>query len=101
MKGLGVSLLVALLLVLLAIEDTVSVSRSIDPSYNWPSSVRASSTFGFFFLHVQKKMTIEEAKKTIKNLRKVCSKKNDTPKGITLFLGWTLRGTRNFFLLSW
>lgn len=49
MKGLGVSLLVALLLVLLAIEDTASVSRSIDPSYNWPSSVRASSTFGFFF----------------------------------------------------
>ena len=49
MKGLGVSLLVALLLVLLAIEDTVSVSRSIDPSYNWLSSVRVSRTFGFFF----------------------------------------------------
>lgn len=38
-----------------------------------------------FFLHIQKKMSIEEAKKTIKNLRKVCSKKNDTPKGIILF----------------
>lgn len=48
MKGLGVSLLVALLLVLLAIEDTVSVSRSIDPSYNWPSSVRVLLAFFFF-----------------------------------------------------
>lgn len=87
MKRLGVSLLVALVLVLLAIEDTVSVSWSIDSSCNWPSSVRASCTFGFsfFFLHIQKKMSIEEAKKTIKNLRKVCSKKNDTPKGIILF----------------
>ncbi|XP_012346046.1 general odorant-binding protein 72-like isoform X2 [Apis florea] len=49
---LSVSLLVTLvLLILLAIEDTVS-----------------------------KKMTIEELKKTFKNLRKGCSKKNDTPK---------------------
>lgn len=46
---------------------------------------RALLAFLFFFLHIQKKMSIEEAKKTIKNLRKVCSKKNDTPKGIILF----------------
>ncbi|XP_017765651.1 PREDICTED: uncharacterized protein LOC108554789 [Eufriesea mexicana] len=51
MKGLNVLLLIALLLVLLAIEDTES-----------------------------KKMTIEEAKKTLKNMRKSCSKKTDAPK---------------------
>lgn len=85
MKRLSVFLLVTLVLVLLAIQDTASVSRSTDSSYNWPSSVRVPCTFGFFFLHIQKKMSIEEAKKTIKNLRKVCSKKNDTPKGIILF----------------
>lgn len=34
---------------------------------------------------VQKKMTIEEAKKTIKGLRKTCAKKADTPKGTIIF----------------
>ncbi|XP_071859230.1 odorant binding protein 6 [Bombus fervidus] len=51
MKGVGVCLLVSLMLVLLAIKDTES-----------------------------KKMNLEELKKSIKNLRKPCSKKNDTPK---------------------
>ncbi|XP_076748541.1 odorant binding protein 6 [Xylocopa sonorina] len=51
MKRLSIFMMVGLMLVLLLIEDTES-----------------------------KKMTIEEAKKTIKNLRKSCSKKNDTPK---------------------
>ncbi|KAK9309088.1 hypothetical protein QLX08_001064 [Tetragonisca angustula] len=51
MKGLGAFLVVTLVLVLLAIEDTES-----------------------------KKMTMDEAKKMVKNLRKSCSKKNDTPK---------------------
>ncbi|CAK9827763.1 General odorant-binding protein 72 (Fragment) [Anthophora retusa] len=51
MKGLNVYLLVVMVFVLVAIKDTES-----------------------------KRLTIEEAKKMIKNLRKVCSKKNDTPK---------------------
>ncbi|KAK1134678.1 hypothetical protein K0M31_007458 [Melipona bicolor] len=51
MKGLGVFLVVTLVLVLLAIENTES-----------------------------KKMTLDETKKMIKSQRKSCSKKNDTPK---------------------
>ncbi|XP_076395900.1 odorant binding protein 6 [Megachile rotundata] len=51
MKGYSVVLLVALMMVLLSIKDTES-----------------------------KKMTIEEAKKSVKNLRKTCSKKTDAPK---------------------
>ena len=51
MKRFSVILLVALTLVFLAVRNAES-----------------------------KKLTIEEAKKTIKNLRKVCAKKNDTPK---------------------
>ncbi|XP_017795525.1 PREDICTED: uncharacterized protein LOC108576959 [Habropoda laboriosa] len=53
MKGLNVCLLVVMAFVLVAIEDTES-----------------------------KKMTIEDAKRTIRNLRKVCAKKNDTPKDL-------------------
>ncbi|KOC60247.1 hypothetical protein WH47_09021 [Habropoda laboriosa] len=55
MKGLNVCLLVVMAFVLVAIEDTES-----------------------------KKMTIEDAKRTIRNLRKVCAKKNDTPKGMDI-----------------
>ena len=51
MKGYGAILLIALMIVLTAIKHTES-----------------------------KKMTIEEARKTVKNLRKVCSKKTDAPK---------------------
>ncbi|XP_076682172.1 odorant binding protein 6 [Andrena cerasifolii] len=53
MKRFSVILLVALTLIFLAVRNAES-----------------------------KKLTIEEAKKTIKNLRKVCSKKNDTPKAL-------------------
>ncbi|XP_053997019.1 uncharacterized protein LOC128886313 [Hylaeus anthracinus] len=51
MKKINVFLLIAFMLVLITVRDTES-----------------------------KKMTIDEAKKTIKNLRKVCSKKTDAPK---------------------
>ncbi|XP_043251529.1 uncharacterized protein LOC122396866 isoform X1 [Colletes gigas] len=51
MKSLNVYLLVAFMVVLMTVKETES-----------------------------KKMTIEDAKKAIKNLRKTCSKKNDTPK---------------------
>ncbi|XP_076544618.1 uncharacterized protein LOC117606353 [Osmia lignaria lignaria] len=51
MKGYGAILLIALMIVLTTIKHTES-----------------------------KKMTIDEARKTVKNLRKVCSKKTDAPK---------------------
>nr|WNA08372.1 odorant binding protein 15 [Megachile saussurei] len=51
MKGYSVILLVVLMMVMLNIKHTES-----------------------------KKMTIEEAKKSVKNLRKTCSKKTDAPK---------------------
>ncbi|KAF3422915.1 hypothetical protein E2986_00580 [Frieseomelitta varia] len=71
MKGLGVFLMVTLVLVLLAIEDTES-----------------------------KKMTMEEAKKMVKNLRKSCSKKNDTPKVTILRINNKLFGNFRIELLD-
>ena len=66
--------------------------RSIVRIRRYDPSERACTRALNFLLRTQKKMTIDEAKKMIKNLRKSCSKKNDTPKG-------TFRSTELFFIL--
>lgn len=84
MRGPDIFMFATLMLVLLTIQQSEGVSKWI-LSRIIATAIVSADPYTYELSAIQKKMTLDEIKKTVKNLRKPCQKKTEAPKGTHIY----------------